>query len=235
MVHVPTTQKILISKPSESNTPTPIKQETLNQPQSKRSNVILKALLDYIIVVPALIFILPLLAALALAVRFDSPGPVIYRRRVLGKNGRIFDAYKFRTMYVNGDEILAQYPKLQAELACNYKLKCDPRITRVGAVLRKFSLDELPQLLNIVKQDMSLVGPRIITPEEISKYGKWGDALMAVMPGLTGLWQVSGRSDTSYNERVNLDMDYVHNWSILLDLKIIFRTVPAVLRGDGAY
>lgn len=235
MVHVPPVHKLLISKPSESNTFPTAKRETLNYPQSKQPGMILKAMLDYVIVVPALIFILPLLAILALAVKLDSPGPIIYRRRVLGKNGRTFDAFKFRTMYVDGEEILAQYPALQAELARNYKLKCDPRVTRVGALLRKFSLDELPQLFNILKQEMSLVGPRIITPDELGKYGSWGGALMTAMPGLTGLWQVSGRSDTSYDERVNLDMTYVHNWSLWMDIKIILRTVPAVLRGDGAY
>lgn len=196
---------------------------------------ILKAILDYTLTVPSLLFILPLFAVIGLAIKLDSPGPVFYRRRVLGRGGRPFDAFKFRTMYINGDEILAQHPKLKAELDRNYKLKCDPRVTPVGKLLRKFSLDELPQLLNVLLRDMSLVGPRIIAPDEISKYGQWGDTLMTVIPGLTGLWQVSGRSDTSYDERVNLDMEYIHNWSIWLDVKIIFRTIPAVLRGDGAY
>ncbi|MCA9921633.1 MAG: sugar transferase [Anaerolineales bacterium] len=195
----------------------------------------LKALVDYLIIIPSLLMMWPLLLVLAIAVKLDSPGPVIYRRRVLGKDGRIFHAFKFRTMYVNGDEILAQYPKLRAELNKNYKLKCDPRITRVGNLLRKYSLDELPQLFNILLQDMSIVGPRIITPEEIEKYGEHGQKLMRVMPGLTGLWQVSGRSDTSYNERVKLDMRYIETWSIRQDIKILFKTIPAVLKGDGAY
>ncbi|MCA9972031.1 MAG: sugar transferase [Anaerolineales bacterium] len=209
--------------------------ETFHMPQSQRHNALMKAILDYVIVVPALLFIFPLLAMLGIAVWLDSPGPIIYRRRVLGKNGRVFDAFKFRTMYVNGDEILAQHPALRAELERNYKLKSDPRVTRVGKLLRKFSLDELPQLFNIVLQDMSIVGPRIITPDEIIKYGEHGAELKTVMPGLTGLWQVSGRSDTTYNERVHLDMEYIHNWSLWLDVKIILRTVPAVMRGDGAY
>ncbi|MEM7334573.1 MAG: sugar transferase [Chloroflexota bacterium] len=190
---------------------------------------------DLLIVIPAMIFLLPLFLLLALAVKLDSPGPIIYRRRVLGKNGRVFDAFKFRTMHINGDEILARYPKLRAELNKNYKLKCDPRVTRVGKFLRKFSLDELPQLFNIIKQDMSLVGPRIITPEELPKYGPYGALLLTVMPGLTGLWQISGRSDTSYDERVTLDMEYIKEWSVWSDLKILFLTIPAVLKGDGAY
>lgn len=195
----------------------------------------LKRLLDYALVIPALLLLWPLFLGLALAVKLDSPGPIIYRRRVLGRDGRVFDAFKFRTMFVNGNEILAQHPALKAELDRNYKLKSDPRVTRVGQFLRKFSLDELPQLFNILFQDMSLIGPRIIAPEEIEKYGAYGPDLLAVMPGLTGLWQVSGRSDTSYDDRVKLDMHYVHNWSIRLDIQILFKTFPAVMKGEGAY
>lgn len=195
----------------------------------------LKSLVDYALVIPALLVLWPLFLGLALAVKFDSPGPIIYRRRVLGRDGRVFDAFKFRTMYVNGDDILAQHPVLKAELDRNYKLKDDPRVTKVGKLLRKFSLDELPQLFNVLFQDMSLIGPRIIAPEEIEKYGAYGPDLLAVMPGITGLWQVSGRSNTSYDDRVKLDMQYIHNWSVLLDIKILFRTFPAVMKGEGAY
>ena len=185
-----------------------------NLGQAKRSNRVMKAILDYLIVVPSLLLISPLLLFIALLIRLDSPGPIIHRRRVLGLNGRTFHALKFRTMYTNGDQILAQYPKLKSELDRNYKLKCDPRVTRVGQVLRKFSLDELPQLINVLLQDMSVVGPRIITPEELVKYGRWGGTFVSVMPGITGLWQVSGRSDTTYDQRVSLDMDYIHNWTL---------------------
>jgi len=195
----------------------------------------LKSLVDYIVVIPALLVLWPLFLGLALAVKFDSPGPIIYRRRVLGRDGRVFDAFKFRTMHVNGDDILAQHPTLKAELDRNYKLKDDPRVTKVGKLLRKFSLDELPQLFNVLFQDMSLIGPRIIAPDEIEKYGAYGPDLLAVMPGITGLWQVSGRSNTTYDERVKLDMQYVHNWSLALDIKILFRTFPAVMKGEGAY
>lgn len=195
----------------------------------------LKRLVDYALVIPALILLWPLFLGLALAVKFDSPGPIIYRRRVLGRDGRVFDAFKFRTMFVNGNEILAQHPALKAELDRNYKLKDDPRVTRVGSMLRKFSLDELPQLFNVLFQDMSLIGPRIIAPEEIEKYGANGPDLLTVMPGLTGLWQVSGRSNTSYDDRVKLDMHYVHNWSVWLDIQILFKTFPAVMKGEGAY
>jgi lipopolysaccharide/colanic/teichoic acid biosynthesis glycosyltransferase len=233
---------IQMQSPTETLTETTIKVEgtTMNsillQPaQARPLSRAMKAFLDYLLVIPGLLLIGPLLFFIAVLVKLDSPGPIIHRRRVLGLDGRVFDAFKFRTMYINGDEILAKYPKLKAELDQNYKLKCDPRVTRVGRLLRKFSLDELPQLFNILRQEMSLVGPRIITPDEIRKYGQWGETLMTAMPGLTGLWQVSGRSDTSYDERVRLDMEYVHNWSILLDIRVILQTIPAVLKGDGAY
>jgi lipopolysaccharide/colanic/teichoic acid biosynthesis glycosyltransferase len=204
--------------------------------QATRLGSFLKMLLDYVLVIPGLIFLSPLLLVLALLVKLESPGPIIYRRRVIGRNGIEFDAFKFRTMYINGDEILSQYPHLRAELDKNYKLKCDPRVTRMGQFLRKFSLDELPQLFNIMRQEMSLVGPRIVTKSELAeKYGKHSEKIVTVMPGLTGLWQVSGRSNTSYDERVELDMEYIDTWTIWSDVKIIFRTLPAVAKGEGAY
>jgi lipopolysaccharide/colanic/teichoic acid biosynthesis glycosyltransferase len=191
--------------------------------------------LDYCLTILVLILVTPLLILIGLAIKFDSPGPVVFRRRVLGVNGEEFEAYKFRTMHINGDEILSNHPKLQVELAENHKLKNDPRITRVGNFLRKSSLDELLQLFNVLKREMSLVGPRIITPEEVEKYNQWDINLLTIPPGITGLWQVSGRSDVSYEERVRLDMYYIRNWSIWLDLQILFQTIPAVLKGKGAY
>jgi exopolysaccharide biosynthesis polyprenyl glycosylphosphotransferase len=198
-------------------------------------NEVLKLCLDYTITIPALILLAPVLLAIALAVKLDSQGPIIYRRRVMGMNGRQFDAYKFRTMQENGDELLKAHPDLQAELARNFKLKRDPRVTRVGSIIRKASLDELPQLINVLKRDMSFVGPRIITPAEVEKYNKWDINLLTVRPGITGLWQVSGRSDVSYEERVRLDMHYIRNWSIWLDLQLLFQTIPAVIKRRGAY
>jgi exopolysaccharide biosynthesis polyprenyl glycosylphosphotransferase len=195
----------------------------------------LKFALDYAITIAGLILLSPLLLALAIAVKLDSKGPIIYRRRVMGMNGRQFDAYKFRTMRVDGDELLKDHPELQAELARNFKLKVDPRVTRVGSIIRKASLDELPQLFNVLKREMSWVGPRIITPAEVEKYNKWDINLMTVRPGITGLWQVSGRSDVSYEERVRLDMHYIRNWSIWLDLQLLFQTIPAVIKRRGAY
>lgn len=200
-----------------------------------RAGRFVKTAFDYAITIPGLLFISPFFLLLSLMVWFDSPGPIFYRRRVVGQDGRIFYAFKFRTMHINGDEILSQYPKLRAELEKNYKLKCDPRVTRVGKMLRKYSLDELPQLFNVIMRDMSLIGPRMITPEEVVKYGEHGAKLLTVMPGLSGLWQVSGRSDVCYDERVELDMQYIDNWSIVEDAKILIKTPMVVLRGDGAY
>lgn len=195
----------------------------------------LKLILDYCITIPGLLVILPVMSIIALWIKMDSPGPAIHRRRVMGVNGRQFDAFKFRTMYVNGDEILEQRPHLKAELALNHKLKDDPRITRVGQFLRKTSLDELPQLFNVLKRDMSLVGPRMIAPAELEKYSQWNINLLTVRPGISGLWQVSGRSDLNYEARVNLDMYYVRNWTLWLDLRILIQTPLAVLKGRGAY
>jgi lipopolysaccharide/colanic/teichoic acid biosynthesis glycosyltransferase len=195
----------------------------------------LKAATDYALTVPALILLSPLFLLLAALVKLESPGPALHRRRVMGLNGKRFDAFKFRTMYVNGDEILASHPDLQEELAATHKLRNDPRVTRIGKILRRTSLDELPQLLNVVLGDMSLVGPRMISPEEMARYNQWGINLLTIRPGITGLWQVSGRSDLGYEDRVRLDMHYIRNWSIWLDLQLLWQTVPAVLRARGAY
>jgi exopolysaccharide biosynthesis polyprenyl glycosylphosphotransferase len=207
----------------------------VNNLRLKPSERFLKLVLDYVIVLVSVFLIFPLIGAIALMIKLDSPGPIIHRRRVMGLNGRQFCAYKFRTMYVNGDEILAQYPELQRELRREHKLKDDPRVTRVGQYLRKLSLDELPQFINILKREMSVVGPRIISPAEMEMYGQWGMNLLTVHPGLTGLWQISGRSDISYQERVGLDMTYIRNWSIWSDFQILLLTIPAVLKSRGAY
>ncbi len=196
---------------------------------------VLKYIVDYLLTIPALIVSLPVFLLTAIAVKLNSPGPIIHKRCVVGLHGHTFDAYKFRSMYTNGDEILASRPDLQAELAQNQKLKDDPRVTRVGKWIRKLSLDELPQLINVLKGEMSLVGPRMITPEEIEKYDQWDTNLLTVRPGITGLWQVSGRSDVSYQERVRLDMYYIRNWNIWSDVQIIVQTIPAVIKGRGAY
>jgi exopolysaccharide biosynthesis polyprenyl glycosylphosphotransferase len=194
-----------------------------------------KSLVDFGLALSGFLVTWPLFLLIALAVKLDSRGPVLYRRRVMGVNGKQFNAFKFRTMHVNGDEILAAQPALHAELVRTHKLKDDPRITRVGRWLRKFSLDELPQVFNVLRGEMSLVGPRMISPPEMAMYSRWGMNLLTVKPGITGLWQVSGRSDISYEERVRLDMHYIRNWNIWLDLQLLFQTIPVVIHGHGAY
>jgi exopolysaccharide biosynthesis polyprenyl glycosylphosphotransferase len=195
----------------------------------------IKAIMDYTVAFWALVLASPIFMIIGLAIKLDSPGPIFYRRRVVGGQAHEFDAFKFRTMYVNGDQLLVGHPELQAELEANQKIKDDPRVTRLGQFLRKYSIDEIPQLFNILLGQMSLVGPRMITAPEVEKYGKWYLNLWTVKPGLTGLWQVSGRSDVSYAERVRLDMYYIRNYTVWFDLQILLHTLPAVLSRRGAY
>ena len=194
-----------------------------------------KTALDFLLVIPGLLFIAPLLTIIAILIKLESPGPLIYQYRVVGRNGRKFNAYKFRTMYINHEEIMAAYPHLAVELKRNYNLKCDPRLTHAGYFLRKFGLDDLPQLFNVLKQDMSLVGPRVVVEQELAKYGQYRNALLTVMPGLTGLWQIYGNADLSFEDRIQMDMEYIRTWSIRNDIKILLQTVPALIKGDRAY
>jgi len=176
----------------------------------------------------------PLLLVLALLVRLIDGSPIIYRRQVVGPRGK-FDAYKFRTMCRGADAWLAADPDLRAEFEQNFKLRTDPRITRMGSWLRKFSLDELPQLFNVFRGQMSLVGPRMVTEPELEKYGDYQEMLLTVRPGLTGYWQVNGRQEVSYRERVFMDVYYIEHWSLALDLAILFRTPARVVSGRGAH
>ncbi len=198
-------------------------------------DVAMKGLLDLVLSIVALVIFLPIMVAMAIAIKLDSSGPIFHLRRVVGVGTKSFNALKFRTMYVDADERLAQDPELRHEFELNHKLKNDPRVTRIGRFLRRTSLDELPQLINVLIGQMSLVGPRMITAEERAHYGKWRMNLSTVKPGITGLWQVSGRSDVSYEERVMLDMNYIRNYSIWFDLQILWQTIPAVLKSRGAY
>lgn len=208
---------------------------TINKSRMNGSDQAAKLFIDYAIAIPVVLVLMPFFALVALLVKLDSPGPVIYRRRVMGVNGREFDAFKFRTMRTDSDEILRNHPELMLEYQENFKLKNDPRITRLGAFLRKTSIDELLQLFNVLRNEMSIVGPRMICPEELSKYNEWGLNLLTVKPGITGLWQVRGRSDVSYDERVRMDMFYIRNWTIWMDIQLIIQTIPAVLSRRGAY
>lgn len=198
-----------------------------------------KRVLDVIFASLLLLAAAPISGLIALAIWLESGRPILFAHRRIGQGGRTFLLYKFRSMVRNADEVLQKHLELHPELALewlrNHKLKDDPRVTRVGKFLRKRSLDELPQLWNILRGDMSLVGPRPIVPEEASKYGPNFRMYTLVKPGLTGLWQVSGRNDTSYRKRVSLDVDYIRRWTLWLDLRILLRTVRVVLGGHGAY
>jgi exopolysaccharide biosynthesis polyprenyl glycosylphosphotransferase len=196
---------------------------------------VMKAALDTIVAVTAVIVLAPVYVTIAVAVKLDSPGPIFHRRRVLGQGGVAFNCFKFRSMRVDGDAILAAQPELVAALARDHKLRNDPRVTRLGGFLRRTSLDELPQFFNVLLGQMSVVGPRMIAPAEHERYGQWDVNLLTVKPGITGLWQVSGRSDISYERRVQLDMYYIRNWTIWFDFQILLQTIPAVLKRRGAY
>ncbi len=178
---------------------------------------------------------LPLWLLVPLAIKWEDGGPVIYRRRVMGRDGTQFDAFKFRTMVVNADEVLARNPKLREEFEKNFKLRQDPRITRVGRLLRKTSLDEFPQLLNVLLGQMSLIGPRMISPQELSKFGGQAGKLLSVKPGCSGPWVVSGRQDIPYEQRVSLELHYINNWSLGLDVRLLVKTAAAMLSMRGAY
>ena len=208
---------------------------SLNRLRITGIDAFLKSAFDYVGAAVGLILLLPFLLLIALLVKLDSPGPALHRRRVLGVGGQTFEALKFRTMRVDADEYLKQHPELAEELERNGKLKDDPRVTRLGRFLRKASIDELPQLINVLKGQMSLVGPRMISPPEWAKFGKWKHNLLTVKPGITGQWQVSGRSELSYEDRVKLDMHYIRNYTIWLDIHVLSNTFGAVLRGNGAY
>ncbi len=195
--------------------------------------VVAKRLFDIGLCLLALPVLLPVFALCALAVRLDSPGPILHTQLRTGRNGARFRMYKFRTMVRNAEELKAGLAHLNILPAPDFKIIDDPRITRVGKLLRKTSLDELPQLLNVLRGEMSLVGPRP-TSFAPNTYALWHTARLEVTPGLTGLWQVKGRNHTTFDERLRLDIEYMHNPSLLADLKILFQTATSVFRGSGA-
>lgn len=194
-----------------------------------------KSVFDRVGAVLLLLAFAPVLAAVALAVRLDSKGPVLFRQTRVGRYGREFQIYKFRTMHTDAERRLAEIRHLNEQDGVLFKMRDDPRITRVGRHLRRFSVDELPQLFNVVGGTMSLVGPRPPLQSEVAAYPRDARRRLAVRPGMTGLWQVSGRSDLPWEEAVRLDLRYVENWSLSLDLVILLRTLTAVWRGAGAY
>jgi len=202
-------------------------------------NAVVKRVVDLLGSGSLLVLTAPLLVGVALAVRIGSPGPVLFSHRRVGRGGREFMCRKFRTMSPDSDrrlaEILARDPARRREWESEFKLKDDPRVTRIGRFLRRTSLDELPQLWNVVRGEMSLVGPRPIVRDELDRLDGALESYLAVRPGLTGLWQVSGRNDMDYGQRVLLEASYTRNWSLWLDVSLLLRTVRAVFTRRGAY
>ena len=197
---------------------------------------LLKRVLDLTVSFAAMILLLPVLTLTALFIWIENPGPVFYVQTRVGRNGRHFRFYKFRSMIVNSDKLKQELlARNESSDGIIFKMKRDPRITRVGRVIRKFSIDELPQLFNVLKGDMSLVGPRPPLPNEVEKYTLEDRKRLHVIPGLTCLWQVSGRSDIPFTDQVKLDMEYIQSSSFLNDIILLLKTVPAVLTGRGAY
>lgn len=193
-----------------------------------------KRLLDVVLSLLGIILLLPVFLCIALCIKLDDGGPVMHFREIIGKHGRRFYALKFRTMIVDADGYLAKHPELMQKFKQNMKLAEDPRITRIGRFLRKTSLDELPQLFNVVVGQMSLVGPRMIHPSELARYGEYGPKRLSVKPGITGLWQISGRQHISYDERVQLDMQYIDTRSFIVDLVILVKTLKVFIVHTGA-
>jgi exopolysaccharide biosynthesis polyprenyl glycosylphosphotransferase len=197
-------------------------------------NLLLKRVLDIVLVILSAPLTLPLIGLIVLLIRRDSPGAAIFKQMRVGKNGKPFTAYKFRTMVADAELRKAELADAVADDRL-FKIRDDPRTTRVGRFLRKTSMDELPQFWNVLRGEMSLVGPRPQVPEEVARYDEWHHRRLDVLPGITGLWQVLGRSETSFDEMVRLDIYYAENWSLDMDLRILIQTIPAVVSGRGAY
>jgi lipopolysaccharide/colanic/teichoic acid biosynthesis glycosyltransferase len=201
----------------------------------KKVYLCIKRLFDILFSVLGLIILSPLFLLIMLVIKLDSKGPCFFVHKRVGKKGKTIGVYKFRTMVDNAEEMLKHLTAEQEkEFKENFKMENDFRITKVGNILRKTSLDELPQLLNILKGDMSFIGPRPVIEMELEKYDKYQNKFLSVTPGLTGYWQANGRSDTTYEERVNMDMYYIDHMNIFLDIKIIFQTIRAVIKKEGA-
>jgi exopolysaccharide biosynthesis polyprenyl glycosylphosphotransferase len=207
----------------------------IRQGSINRIRGIVTRVVDVIVSVILLLVGLPLWLFIALAIRIDSSGEVIYKQTRIGQNGKPFKVFKFRTMYKNADQVLAKLMERNEAQGPLFKIRDDPRITRVGKFLRRTSLDEFPQLINVIKGEMSLVGPRPPLPQEVAQYEEWQKGRLAVKPGMTGLWQVRGRSEISFDEGVLMDLYYIENWSLRLYFQTLLRTIPAVLFRRGAY
>ena len=194
----------------------------------------IKRFLDVVISFVVLIILSPVLWATALAIKSDSPGSVLFKQKRVGLNGKIFTLYKFRSMFHNAEALREKLEHLNEMTAPVFKIKNDPRITGIGKVIRKFSIDELPQLLNVIRGDMSLVGIRPPLPEEVAAYDGWHFHRFCMKPGMTGIWQVSGRNEIDFVKWIKLDLYYIDSWSPALDFKLLIKTIPAVIFAKGA-
>ena len=202
---------------------------------SKKVYIKVKRVIDVILASIALILLSPLFAIIAIAIKIDSKGPVFFAHKRIGKNGKIIKLYKFRSMVINAEELIKSFtPEQMREYKENYKLTNDPRITKVGKFLRKTSLDELPQLINIINGDLSIIGPRPVVADELEKYGVNKDKFLSVTPGLTGYWAANGRSNTTYEQRMEMELYYIDNLSLKMDIKVFFKTILSVLKKEGA-
>ncbi len=207
---------------------------TFSTTPSQIGQLLLKALLDRVAAAAGLVILSPLLAGIAAAIKLTSKGPVFFVQQRSGLNGRVFNFYKFRTMVENAEELKEQLAAQNEMSGPVFKMANDPRVTRVGYWLRKYSLDELPQLINVVKGEMSLVGPRPPIPAEVAKYERWQRRRLSMKPGLTCFWQIGGRNEIDFDEWMELDLRYIDNWSLKLDLLILLKTIPVVLSAKGA-
>ena len=202
---------------------------------SKKVYIKIKRVIDVILASIALILLSPLFAIIAIAIKIDSKGPVFFAHKRIGKNGKIIKLYKFRSMVINAEELIKSFtPDQMKEYKENYKLTNDPRITKVGKFLRKTSLDELPQLINIINGDLSIIGPRPVVADELEKYGTNKDKFLSVTPGLTGYWAANGRSNTTYEQRMEMELYYIDNLSLKMDIKVFFKTILSVVKKEGA-
>ena len=202
---------------------------------SKKVYIKIKRMIDVILASIALILLSPLFAIIAIAIKIDSKGPVFFAHKRIGKNEKIIKLYKFRSMVINAEELIKSFtPDQMKEYKENYKLTNDPRITKVGKFLRKTSLDELPQLINIINGDLSIIGPRPVVADELEKYGTNKDKFLSVTPGLTGYWAANGRSNTTYEQRMQMELYYIDNLSLKMDIKVFFKTILSVLKKEGA-
>ena len=217
------------------NTQTSLKVNEKQGIKNKQPYLYFKRGIDIVLSSIALVLLSPVFLIISIAIKLESKGPVFFGHKRIGKNGKTIKIYKFRSMVQNAEDLIKKFtPEQMKEYKENYKLTDDPRVTKVGKFIRKTSLDELPQLINIIKGDLSIIGPRPVIAEELEKYGHNMDKFLSVTPGLTGYWAANGRSNTTYEQRMEMELYYVDNISFKMDLKVFFKTIESVIKKEGA-